>query len=128
MRVERRPLMRWQLGLITVAFLSSPGWARAEPSGAIFPPGPAPVDVAASSPVQGTPPVVGRDQPRFASNRNFPNFIGFMSNPLQNIDPRSLTQIVPIFGSAWVSTTPALPDGDFQLYGPALSLAVPDRF
>ncbi len=63
-----------------------------------------------------------------ASNRNFPNFIGFMSNPLQNIDPRSLTQVVPIFGSAWVGTGRALPDLDGQIYGPASSFAITDRF
>src|SRR5437764_1327419 len=62
-----------------------------------------------------------------ASNRSFPNFIGFLSNPLQNIDPRSLTQVVPIFGSSWVSTTPALPDLNAQIYGPAVSLALTDR-
>src|SRR5205085_2527276 len=63
-----------------------------------------------------------------ASNRNFPNFIGFLSNPLQNIDPRSLTQVVPIFASAWVSGGRALPDFDAQVYGPGLSLALTDRF
>ncbi len=61
------------------------------------------------------------------SNHNFPCFIGFMSNPLQNIDPRSLTQVVPIFGSAWVSNGPALPDADFQVYGPALNLGLTER-
>jgi hypothetical protein len=63
-----------------------------------------------------------------ASNRKFSNFIGFMSNPLQNIDPRSLTQVVPIFLSSWVSNSGALPDLDAQVYGPAISLALTDRF
>ena len=63
-----------------------------------------------------------------ASNRNFSNFIGFISNPLQNIDPRSLTQVVPIFLGSQVSTGPALPDLSGQVYGPAFSLALTDRF
>jgi hypothetical protein len=51
-----------------------------------------------------------------------------MSDPLQNIDPRSLTQVVPLFVSSWVGTTPALPDLNGQVYGPAISLAISDRF
>ena len=50
-----------------------------------------------------------------------------MSNPLQNIDPRSLTQIVPIFLSGWVHADPALPNVDGQVYGPAISVALTDR-
>ena len=65
---------------------------------------------------------------RLASNRNFPNFIGFMSNPLQWIDPHSLTQVVPLFGATSVSAIPALPKADFQVLGPAISLALTDRF
>src|SRR5262249_30979460 len=53
--------------------------------------------------------------------------IGFLSNPLQNIDPRSLTQIWPMFGSSWVTTSPRLPAADFQLYGAGLNLALTDR-
>jgi hypothetical protein len=67
----------------------------------------------------------GRDP--LASNHDFSNFIGFMSNPLQNIDPRSLTQIQPIFLSGWVHTDPALPNLDGQVYGPAISVALTDR-
>jgi hypothetical protein len=62
-----------------------------------------------------------------AGNHNFPNFINWISNPLQNIDPRAVTAIYPIFGSAWVSSPAPLPDGDFQLYGPALTLALSER-
>lgn len=60
-------------------------------------------------------------------NRNFQNFIGFLSNPLQNIDPRAVTSIWPIFGSSWVSTIPAIPNGDIQLYGAGLNVALSDR-
>jgi hypothetical protein len=63
----------------------------------------------------------------FTSNRDFSNFIGFMGNPLQNIDPRSLTQIQPIFLGAWVHTDPALPNLDGQVYAPAINVALTDR-
>jgi hypothetical protein len=60
-------------------------------------------------------------------NRDFPNFIGFLSNPLENIDPRAVTEVWPIFGSSWVSTLPSLPSGDLQVYGAGLYLALSDR-
>lgn len=60
-------------------------------------------------------------------NRNFPNFIGFLSNPLQNIEPRAVTQIWPIFGSSWISDGRILPGGDIQLYGAGLNVALSDR-
>jgi hypothetical protein len=62
------------------------------------------------------------------SNRNFPDFIGFMTNPLQAIDPRSLTQIQPLFLSSWWNPSGSLPGGNAQVYGPAISLALTDRF
>jgi hypothetical protein len=60
-------------------------------------------------------------------NHNFPGFVNFISNPLQSIDPRAVTAIYPIFGSAWVSNASPIPDGDFQLYGPAITIALSDR-
>ena len=60
-------------------------------------------------------------------NHSFPNFIGFMSDPLQSIDPRALTDIYPIFGSSWVSTSHILPEGDLQLYGAGLTVALSER-
>jgi hypothetical protein len=62
-----------------------------------------------------------------SGNRNFPNFIGFLSNPLQNIDPRAVTEIYPIFASAWVSPAGPLPSSDFQIYAPGLTLALSER-
>jgi hypothetical protein len=100
-------------------------------------PGPVAVDspppVYAPAPSTGPVAVWPDAQPSgsreaLASNRNFPNFIGFISNPLQNIDPRSLTQVVPIFLGSHVSTSPALPDLNAQVYGPAFSMALTDRF
>jgi hypothetical protein len=67
------------------------------------------------------------DREPLRSNRNFSNFIGFMSNPLQNIDPRALTQVFPIFLDGWVSSTPTLPSLNSQVYGPGITLALSDR-
>jgi hypothetical protein len=60
-------------------------------------------------------------------NRNFPNFIGFMSNPIQNIDPRAVTEFWPVFGNSWVSSIPAVPNGQFQVYGAGLYVALSER-
>jgi hypothetical protein len=62
-----------------------------------------------------------------AGNHNFPRFIGFLSDPLQSIDPRAMTDIYPIFGSAWVSSSHVLPEGDLQLYGAGLTMALSER-
>jgi hypothetical protein len=64
---------------------------------------------------------------RLAGNHAFPSFIGFISNPLQNIDPRAVTEIYPIFGSAWTSEAGPVPSSDFQLYGAGLTIALSDR-
>lgn len=68
----------------------------------------------------------GRD--RLSGNHNFANFINWVGNPLANIDPRAVTAIYPIFGSVWVQNTPPIPNADFQLYGPAITVALSDRF
>ena len=47
---------------------------------------------------------MGGDRTAFLKgNTNFQGFIGFLSNPVQNIDPRAVTEIWPIFGSSWAS-------------------------
>ena len=60
-------------------------------------------------------------------NQNFPNFIGYVSNPLFAIDPRAVSILYPIFGSNWIETNPRLPNGNFQLYGAGLNLALTER-
>jgi hypothetical protein len=61
-------------------------------------------------------------------NQNFPNFIGFISNPIQSLDPRATTEIYPIFGAAWASpNNNVLPGGNLQLYGAGLNVALSDR-
>ena len=69
-----------------------------------------------------------RPQSRLTGTRDFSNFIGFLGNPLQNIDPRAVTQLWPMFGSAWTSSTGPLPDTSFQLYGAGLNIALSERF
>jgi hypothetical protein len=74
-----------------------------------------------------TMPEGGSSGSRLAGNHAFPSFIGFMSNPLQNIDPRAVTEIYPIFSSAWTSEAGPVPSSDFQLYGAGLTVALSDR-
>jgi hypothetical protein len=69
----------------------------------------------------------GRTSGLLEGNRNFPNFIGYMSNPLFAIDPRALTVMYPIFESTWVKSFPALPSGNLQLYGAGLNVALGER-
>jgi hypothetical protein len=69
----------------------------------------------------------GREGGLLTGNQNFQNFIPFISNPIQSIDPRSLTYFYPIFASSWVSPFPPLPSGNFQLYGAGLTVALSDR-
>jgi hypothetical protein len=61
-------------------------------------------------------------------NHDFDRFIGFISNPIQSIDPRAVTTFFPIFGSAWASgNSPVLPEANAQVYGAGLSAALSDR-
>src|SRR5437879_1746886 len=45
----------------------------------------------------------GRGSGFLTGDKGFPNFIGYISNPTKAIDPRSLTQIIPIYDYASVS-------------------------
>src|SRR5262245_34666343 len=64
---------------------------------------------------------------RFVGNHAFPDFIGFISSPAQNIDPRAVTEIYPLFASFWTKEIGPLPASDFQLYGAGLTVALSDR-
>ncbi len=61
------------------------------------------------------------------SDRGFPNFIGFVSNPTRNFDPRSLTQLWPIFTYAWTDPFRVIPSGQLSAYGPGFSAALTER-
>ena len=60
-------------------------------------------------------------------NHNFDNFIGFLSNPVQNIDPRAVTEIYPLYGVAYFNETRALPGGNYQALGPGITVALSER-
>jgi hypothetical protein len=60
-------------------------------------------------------------------NHNFDRFVGFVSNPLQSIDPRAVTEFWPVFASTWVSPYGRAPSGDLQLYGAGLYVALSER-
>ena len=61
-------------------------------------------------------------------DKGFRNFIGYVSNPTLAVDPRSLTQVLPVYD--YVSTRALrrlIPAGEFNVLGPALSIAVTER-
>jgi len=112
--------MRWR-SCIPILLLVGSSVSAQGVSPVIIDPAP-PISVGVSYEAQAT----GAGGP-LASNRNFPNFIGFLSNPLQNIDPRSLTQVVRSSAAPGYPPPPPSPDLDAQIYGPAISLALTDR-
>jgi hypothetical protein len=126
--------MNWQGSLLALVLLASTSLAQqpaAAPSSTTAPVTVA--DPAAESVLDSTRPLWDIGQPRgggglLTGNRDFPNFIGYMSNPLFAIDPRAQTEMYPIFESVWVRAFPALPSGSIQLYGAGLNVALTDRF
>jgi hypothetical protein len=69
----------------------------------------------------------GRPEGFLTGNHNFPGFIGYLSNPIQNIDPRANTELFPILGASWVTPFHPLPGGDIQVYGAGLNVALSER-
>ncbi len=76
-------------------------------------------------------------------DKGFANFIGYITNPTKAIDPRSLTQIMPIYDYASLGAVThttrgvgplpprnvtLVPAGEVNIIGPAISLAITDRF
>src|SRR4051812_28305216 len=90
--------MKWHACLLTLAFSTTSALAQ-EPE-------PLPT-IATTPPSDLYAPLFtgdcGGSRPYLASNHNFPNFIGWISNPVQNIDPRSLTQMWPVFANTSIS-------------------------
>src|SRR5262245_54794223 len=90
-------LMKWHWSVLVLTLLASPGLAEETlpvspgPTAGVWPS----ADLAPASEGIFTTGPDSSQGGRLTSNRDFPNFIGFLSNPLQNIDPRSLTQIWP---------------------------------
>lgn len=60
-------------------------------------------------------------------DKGFTNFIGYISNPALAIDPRSLTQLIPIYDYISIRPIKPLPAGEINIVGPALSVAVTER-
>jgi hypothetical protein len=110
-----------------------------EPNNLLFtPPSKIPSDpVAAGTPLLATQsnateePSNGGDDSGggfLTSDRGFPNFIGWLSSPTRNIDPRSLTELYPLFTYAW--TDPfrrVIPRGQISAYGAGINLALTER-
>jgi hypothetical protein len=112
----------WSLPILLL--LGSQAWAQQQPSPII----PQPIVDADFTAPACEAFQNGSSGGRLSGTHDFPNFIGFMSNPLQNIDPRALTEIYPIFGSVWTHEAGPVPAADFQLYGAGLTVALSDRF
>lgn len=70
-----------------------------------------------------------RDNPGYLhGNHDFDRFIGFISNPVMNVDPRAMTAIWPMFGSSWASGNgPLGAEANAQIYGAGLYVALSDR-
>jgi hypothetical protein len=51
-----------------------------------------------------------------------------MSNPTRNIDPRSISDLYPIFAYAWTDRFLLMPPGQISAYGAGLNLALTERF
>src|SRR5262245_49841855 len=79
----KESLMRWQCSVFALIVLSSPALAQEGPAGVVFPAAPNLPSSETMGPwaQPGAPLAREGEGARFASNRNFPNFIGFMSNP-----------------------------------------------
>ena len=133
--------MKWQCALLLSTILAGRVTAQEQPvttaevptppPGAVLPPVPQPS--AGPGSWDGPAfPITGLDTPqradRLAGNHNYSNFINWVSNPLSNIDPRAVTAVYPLFGSEWVSNTSPIPNLNAQVYGPAISVALSERF
>jgi hypothetical protein len=118
--------MRRCFSLLIVVLVASQATAQ-EPQPAAIPPtkAAAPADMASAPEL--AMPADGSASSRLAGTHAFPSFIGWMSNPLNNIDPRALTELYPIFASAWTKEAGPVPAADFQLYGAGLTVALSDR-
>jgi hypothetical protein len=121
--------MRWQWSLLSLTLFGASALAQESPQKTTGPTG-APA-IADSTLNQTTPPLFpaegAQESGGLRGNHNFDNFIGWMSNPEQNIDPRAITDIVPIFASTWFGASRALTSGNAQVYGPAVDIALSER-
>lgn len=127
--------MKPLLGLVLLGLFVTNGFCQEQPT------------VPAPSPVQGLSPApvpvqggAGEQRPLYldatesrpyllAGNHNFDNFIGFMSNPILNIDPRAVTELWPIWGVTRVSSTRVLPTVTvWPMPSAGINVAIGERF
>src|SRR5262249_52565594 len=128
--------MKWQGSLFSLILLASTGFAhgRTLETANSLPLAPAVGDFVpsvpdhTSAPLDSCPCSASGLGNRLAGTHDFDNFIGFMSNPLFNIDPRAVTELYPITGATWVNPIPALPSGNIWILPTAgLTVALSDR-
>ncbi len=126
--------MKWQGSLLSLILFGSIGFAQ-QPL-ATIPEAPTPFAVPQTfaAPASDDPlPAWNDDQHEggngfLTGNHNFRNFIGYMSNPLFAIDPRSQTEMYPLFMSTSVKSRFLWPpNGSIQLYGAGLNVALTER-
>jgi hypothetical protein len=121
--------MKWRMSLFLAIFLTAPALAQEPIKDTGSPAAPFCVSMETSD---GHPTLFPNStdalNDRLSGNHDFVNFINWMSNPIQNIDPRAVTALYPIFGSDWISNNPPIPNGDAQLYGVGITIALSDRF
>jgi hypothetical protein len=93
--------MKRQWILLLSVLLAGPALAQESHPPVSTPPVPTfPITDTATCPGEFFPSPTDTRGDRLSGNHNFPNFINWLSNPLQNIDPRAVTAIYPIFGSS----------------------------
>lgn len=127
--------MRWPWSLIALVVVSSTTCGQEPASGSTTLPTALHGSEGASADHGPNLPVVvdeggwGESPSGFLTgNHNFDDFIGFMSCPAFNIDPRAVTELWPLFGSTWTSTQPAVPSANIWIPGGAgLYLALSER-
>ena len=125
--------MKWQGSLFCIAMLTTTGFAQ--PPAVVSKSEPVLMPVSGllaepasdnSAPAWSISPIESGNG-FLAGNHNFPNFIGYMSSPLFAIDPRATTEVFPIFETMSIKTFSALPNGNMQLYGAGLNIALTEE-
>jgi hypothetical protein len=116
--------------IILVAALALPSFAQepAKPPITAVTPSQASSDSPSSTPILDTViDTSGSARGFLTGDKGFPKFIGYISSPTMAIDPRSLTQLIPIYDYASVGAIRPLPPGEINVIGPALSIAITER-
>lgn len=128
--------MKWQWSLLSAALFGSFALGQGTPEKLDSPKDSNPISTGSPDTTLNSgnrllfPPEAATEtsSSRLSGNHNFDNFIGYLSNPVRNVDPRAVTAIYPAFGSAYIDGTRALLGGNFQVYGPPITVALSERF